>query len=86
MDDMIALMTSLALRERGVSVPSEVKLASFYDSAALEGMSPSVTSLRFNARELGKIACQELVKMIEGQPAQSRTLPGYQLLLRDSTN
>ena len=86
MDDMIALTTSLALRERGISIPGDIKLASCYDSAALESMSPSVTSLRFNARKLGKIACQELVKMVEGQQARSRTLPDYELLLRDSTN
>jgi len=85
MDDFICSLTLLQLRMRRMSVPQDVKLACMYDSALLAQTSPSVTSLRFDAIELGRAACQELLNLLNGQNANSYVLPGYQLLLRDST-
>ncbi len=85
MDDFICNLTLLQLRSRGVSVPQDMKLACFYDSPLLEHTVPPVTSLRFDAVELGRAACRELLNLLNGQPASSYVLPGYQMLLRDST-
>lgn len=85
MDDFICNLTLLQLRVRGISVPQDVKLACMYDSALLSHTSPPVTSLGFDAMELGRAACQELLSLLSGQEANSYVLPGYQLLLRDST-
>lgn len=85
MDEFICNLALLQLRERGVSIPREVKLACFYDSALLAHTQPPVTSLRFDAEELGRAACQELFQLLEGREAESRVLPGYQIIWRDST-
>lgn len=85
MDDFICNLTLLQLRMRGTSVPQDVKLACMYDSALLAHTAPPVTSLRFDAMELGRHACQELLNLLNGKEANSYILPGYQLLLRDST-
>lgn len=85
MDDFICNLALLQLRVRGLSVPQDVRMACMYDSILLAHTSPPVTSLRFDAMELGRAACRELMNLLNGQKANSYILPGYQLLLRDST-
>lgn len=85
MDDYICNMTMVRLRSCGVRIPEDVKVVSFYDNVLLEGNIPPVTSLRFNAVELGRIACRELINKLEDRPAGNFVLPGYQMILRDST-
>lgn len=41
-------------------------VASFYDSTILENHVPSITSLAFDAKELGKVACRTLLDLVEG--------------------
>ncbi len=86
MDDFICNLTRIQLREGMLRIPQDIKLASFYDNSLLEHTVPSVTSLRFDATELGKTACRELLNLLEGRPAESCILPGYRIILRDSTD
>lgn len=85
MDDFICNLAMIQLNERKISVPKDIKVACFYDNILLEHMVPSVTSLRFDATELGKVACQELLDLLEGKQVKSFVLPGYQIIPRDST-
>jgi DNA-binding LacI/PurR family transcriptional regulator len=73
------------LRRQQVSIPQELRLASFYDSSLLAHSTPSVTSLHFDAWELGKAVCQRMLSQLEGKEVQSGTIPGYHIMLRDST-
>lgn len=84
MDDYICNMALARLRSCGMSVPHDVKMVSFYDNVLLEGNIPPITSLRFDATELGRIACRELINKLEGRPTGNFILPGYQMILRDS--
>lgn len=85
MDDIICYLARLQLQEKGISIPQDMKMACFYDSTLLEHMVPPVTSLRFDAMELGRISCRKLLNLLEGENAQSQILPEYQMILRDST-
>lgn len=85
MDFSICLLTRVQLQERGLQIPQDMRLACFYDDPLLECMVPSITSLRFDAVELGHAACSELLKLLNGQEPHSYVLPGYQVILRDST-
>lgn len=85
MDDHICNMALVRLRSCGVRIPEDMKVASFYDNVLLESNIPPVTSLRFDAAELGKIACRELINKLEGNQSKNIVLPGYQMILRDST-
>lgn len=85
MDFSICLLTVTQLEERDVQIPQDIRLACFYDDPLLEWLIPPVTSLRFNAVELGRAACLELLKLLDGRNTQSHVLPGYQMILRDST-
>lgn len=85
MDDYICNMVLIHLRTSGVRIPQDVKVVSYYDNILLEHNIPSITSLRFDAAELGKVACQKLINQLGGKTDGSYILPGYQILLRDST-
>ncbi len=85
MDDYICNMALVSLRRRGIRVPEDVKLASFYDNVLLENHTPSVTAIRFNAVELGRVACEEIIRLLEKGAAHGRMLTGYELMEREST-
>ena len=84
MDDFICSLALSRLWERGVSVPGDVRVACFYDSTLLEHTVPAITSLRFNAAQLGKTACQTLLEMIRDGEGHSHILPDYCLMIRQS--
>lgn len=85
MDDYLCSLTMAHLRSLGVPVPQKVKVASFYDSVLLKNNIPPVTSLHFDALELGRRACRMLIDRLEQQPEQDYAPPAYEILQRDST-
>lgn len=85
MDDAICLEVLYKLRRQGISVPDQIRIASFYNSSMLETHDPSITSLDFDAKELGMLVCRTLLDMVEGHKVQSKTLLGYEVRLREST-
>ena len=85
LDDAVCMHVLNKLRKEHISVPKQMKVASFYDSSILENNLPSITSLSFNARELGTVACKTLMELIEGNAVKQRTLLGYEVILKEST-
>ena len=85
MDDAICMEVLYKLRREGISVPDQIRVASFYNSSMLETHDPSITSLDFDAKGLGMLVCRTLLDMIEGQKVQKKTLLGYEVCLREST-
>lgn len=85
MDDYITNMVLGCLREKRIQVPSQIKLASFYDSPQLEKNEPPVTSLRFDTRALGKNACLDLLAQLGEKIDQEKFPINYQVILREST-
>lgn len=85
MDDAVASRVLKVLREKQVKVPDDVRVASFYDSTILENHVPSITSLSFDAKELGRVACRILLDMVEGIEVDEKTLLPYEVVLKEST-
>ncbi len=85
MDDAVAGRVLRVLREKQVQVPRDVRVASFYDSTILSDNSPSITSLSFDARELGMTACRMLLDLMEGGQVPLKTLLPYEVVLKEST-
>lgn len=86
MDDYICQMALTALRHRGIPIPGEARIASFYDSVLLENHIPPVTGIRFDAAELGQMACRELLAELDSGTGRSRVMTGYRIELRQSTH
>lgn len=85
MDDAICSRVLKNLRERRVKIPEDVRVASFYNSTVLENNIPSITSLKFDAKELGMVACRTLLDLAGGQEVKERTLLPYEVVLKEST-
>ena len=85
MDDGICSQVLRKLRQAHIKVPAEVKVASFYNSSVLQNNVPSITSLAFDAKELGIVACKNLLSQIEGEEVPSKMLLSYEVILKEST-
>lgn len=84
-DDLICSQVLTKLNEEGYSVPKDIKVASFYDSAYLAHHNPPVTSLRIDAKGLGIEAGRSLIDLIEKKEVASKTLLDYEIVLKKST-
>ncbi len=85
MDDSLSMYTINKLKREGISIPQDIKLASFYNSLVLESNTPPVTSLDFDAVELGRVACTTLLDYLSGKDVSHKTLLGYDIIIKEST-
>lgn len=85
MDDFITSFVLGCLHDRGVQLPSDLKIASLYDGSILKYHIPPITSLQFDTRALGRNACLMLLKQLD-ETVEKMVLPlTYQVILREST-
>lgn len=85
MDDHVALLALNTVRQLGLKVPEDIRIASLYDGEALLDCTPQITAASFDPELLGKHAAQRLLDVIRSQPVETDALLGYQIELRDST-
>ncbi len=88
MDDAICGHVLAGLRTQGKYVPEDIRVASFYNSSALENSIPSITSLCFDAGELGKAAGRLLLGRLEGEEVlETLECPqlAYEIRMSEST-
>lgn len=81
MNDYIAIGALRALREAG----KEVAITGFDDIEAAQVCSPSLTTVRVDKIELGRIAVARLVSKFAEQGTQVKILVNTQLIEREST-
>ncbi|MBO4456743.1 MAG: LacI family DNA-binding transcriptional regulator [Butyrivibrio sp.] len=85
MDDCICRDVLLKLRRDGISVPGDLKVASFYNSELLDDNQPQITAIQYDPKEIGNVACTILLKIIAGEEVEQKSLLGYEVLLKEST-
>lgn len=85
-DDFICSVVLAKLEEEGISVPDNIKIASFYNSAQLENHNPPITALSINVKELGFTAGKHLIRMISGETVAHKSLVNYEIVLKRSTS
>lgn len=83
MDDFLCECVLNALRTERVNAPGRIRVASFYDSAVLENRPTPVASIRFDVETLGKKACELLLRILNGEAVERRTLLGYEVCMRE---
>lgn len=86
MDDQICGMVLSLLHHKGLQIPQDIQVASFYDSSLLQSYTPAITALRFDAQKLGAVACHMLLNQLEGQEVEIVETVGYDIALRASTS
>ncbi|MCR4902441.1 MAG: LacI family transcriptional regulator [Butyrivibrio sp.] len=85
MDDSIAGEVLAHCRLKGIHIPEDLRIASFYNSSILESAVPAVTSLNFNVRKLGSTAFKLLLDKISGEEVHNVMLRNYEVILKEST-
>ncbi len=84
-DDIICMKLLAELNNLGKSIPQDIRVASFYDSVYLDNYSPPITSLIFNASELGAASASVLIDMLNGVVVNKSTNLSFEMLIRKST-
>jgi LacI family transcriptional regulator len=83
-NDQMAFGAQLALRRSGLRVPQDVSLVGFDDLPVSAFMMPPLTTVRQPARDIGRIAVQGMLALIEGR-TPDLVAPALQLIVREST-
>jgi LacI family transcriptional regulator len=63
-----------ALNRAGVRVPEDVAVVGFDDIPVVRHLSPPLTSVRQPSRQLGTVAVEVLVGLVEGRPPATRDI------------
>ena len=84
---LVAAGVIAAAGRRGVAVPAELSIGSFYDGPVAELLNPSLTAVRFPLEQLGFQAASMLIDLLEGKHVKQTgvVLPHEQVVERDST-
>ena len=85
MDEDICLYTLAALMQAGKKIPEDVHLACLFDSEKLDSSPIGISALRFDAAELGKTACRELLRCLRDEKYDPAPILGYRIMTRSST-
>lgn len=82
-DDEAAPGVLSALREAELSVPGDVAVIGFDDDYVASRLVPALTTVHSPIEQVGRVAVHELLRLIDGHPAQSQVLP-VELVVRQS--
>ena len=85
-NDLLALGVLDALKQRGLRCPEDLSLVGHNDMPLMDVVSPPLTTIRIEHREMGRIAATMLVDAIKANSANIRhvVLPS-ELIVRNST-
>ena len=85
MDDGICSATIAKLKRDEVSIPEDIKIASFYNSELLSNNQPTITALQYDPKELGINACKTLFDILNGIEVEQKVMLSYEVQLKSST-
>jgi LacI family transcriptional regulator len=74
----------LALYRKGIRVPDDISLVGFDDLPGSSYTTPPLTTIRQPLYDMGRIATQALLRLINGDPAQGE-IPPVELVVRETT-
>lgn len=86
MNDEMAIGAMQTLKNQGFKIPEDISVTGFDDIAYAKYSDPSLTTISQPAEEMGKMAMDMLLKVIEGEPLSQRecVLP-TEFIIRKST-
>ncbi len=82
-NDIAAMNSILALSDSGLRVPDDVSVVGFDDIDAAGYYNPPLTTVRQDVVEGGHVLVEKLVRLINGEPADSVVIPA-ELIVRKS--
>jgi LacI family transcriptional regulator, repressor for deo operon, udp, cdd, tsx, nupC, and nupG len=86
MNDEMAIGAIQSLKAHGIRVPVDISVTGFDDIPYARYWDPALTTVAQPAKEIGRVAIETLLKLIEGKnPSQSEFVLPYEFLIRKST-
>ena len=82
MDEDVCMDVLHYLESMGLQYPEDVQIASFYDHEQLAAHNPPISALQFDAAELGRVTCRELLRYLKNEEFDSSPTLGYRILKR----
>lgn len=83
-NDQMAIGCIEGLRDEGYEVPRDISIIGFDNIEKTEYYTPAITTIDSSAKEIGKVAVKNLIKIInKGEPVKSEKIT-TQLIVRDS--
>ncbi len=83
-DDDLAVSVMSALQNAGLNVPEDVSVVGFDDQRFAALLVPPLTTVHAPTEEVGRIAGQQLLRLLHGQPADRLTLLPTEVVIRQS--
>jgi LacI family transcriptional regulator len=85
-NDNMAIGVMQVARERGLQIPCDLSVVGVDDIEMTECLAPPLTTVRQPLREMGRVACGLLMRLIEGQEVEAARLDlANRLIAREST-
>jgi LacI family transcriptional regulator len=83
--DNVAMGAKSALREAGLRIPEDISLVGFDDIPWAQYADPPLTTIRIDAQDLARRACQTLMDLMQGKEFESKhQIVDTQLVVRKS--
>jgi DNA-binding LacI/PurR family transcriptional regulator len=82
---MTALGALKRIRARGFSVPRDISLVGFDDLFVAQYADPPLTTVRQPRWEMGRLAVEELIRLLRGSRSEHVIRVPGELVVRDST-
>lgn len=84
-NDAMAIGAMQALREQGKSIPHDVSVVGCDDIEMAGITNPPLTSVYQSMRQVGTLAAQKLIALLNGEPVAARnTIVPHRLVVRES--
>jgi LacI family repressor for deo operon, udp, cdd, tsx, nupC, and nupG len=84
-NDMTALGALRSIHRHGLRVPADISLIGFDDLFFASYTQPQLTTVRQPMRQMGRMAMENLLKLMSGQPSAEATKVPAELIVREST-
>ncbi|MCE4956003.1 LacI family DNA-binding transcriptional regulator [Macrococcoides caseolyticum] len=84
-NDMCAIQVMGILQSNGYVIPADIKVIGFDDIQISESYYPSISTVRQPAYYLGKVACLNLIHLIQNKEIEQHVIVDVSLIERNST-
>ena len=84
-NDIITFAAFSAIKDKGLSIPDEVALIGFTDDVHASYVTPRMSAIEDQSREMGREACKLLLKSINGDTKIHKIIVPQKLVIRDTS-
>lgn len=85
-DDFIAVGALRAIKEAGLKIPEEIRLAGCNNSPFTAHLNPTLTTVEIFPYAIGQKAAEKIIRIITGGKTEEKTIIKIKLIVRGTTN